>query len=99
MSVIRTTAHGLRTLLACVGLIVLLITCTPFAFWWAHGYAGSVEQPSGDVLVVLNAAGDYAGELSYSSYWRARYAVRAWRSGNFKNIVISGGGPAMPEFM
>ena len=99
MSMIRNAANWLRTLLALVGLAVILITCTPLVSCWAHVYAGSIERPSGDVLVVLSAARDDAGALSYSSYWRARYAVLAWRGGAFKTIVVSCAGPAMLEFM
>jgi uncharacterized SAM-binding protein YcdF (DUF218 family) len=57
------------------------------------------EQHAGDVLVVLSAAPDDGGELSYSSYWRARYAIRAWQNENFKTVVVSGGGPATLELM
>lgn len=99
MSFLRSATRWSCALLAIVGLVALLITCTPLVSWWAHAYAGSIDQPKGDVLVVLGAAADDAGELSYSSYWRARYAVRAWQSGNFKTIVVSGGGPAMQAFM
>jgi uncharacterized SAM-binding protein YcdF (DUF218 family) len=44
------------------------------------------------VLILLSAAADDASGISYSSYWRARQAVMAWQTGDFKKIVISGGG-------
>ena len=46
----------------------------------------------GNVLILLAAANDDRGGISYSSYWRARQALFAWQSGGFRKIVISGGG-------
>ena len=34
--------------------------------------------------------------LGESSYWRAVYAVRAWKAGKFQSIVVSGRGAAEP---
>ncbi len=92
-----TTALGrlrrwLFRLLAAGGLLVVLVMATPVDIWWAHAYAGSIDQPKGDVLILLSAARDDQGAISYSSYWRARYALLAWRRGGFRNIVVSGGG-------
>lgn len=85
-------ARWARNLLASLGLLVLVIMLTPLDFWWAHAYAGSVTLPKGEVLIVLSAANDDHGFISYSSYWRARYALLAWRTGQFRAIVVSGGG-------
>jgi uncharacterized SAM-binding protein YcdF (DUF218 family) len=78
--------------LAIVGSITLIVLATPVVPIWAHLYSGPLEQPKGDVLILLSAAVDDDGTISYSSYWRARYALLGWRSGSFKNIVISGNG-------
>jgi uncharacterized SAM-binding protein YcdF (DUF218 family) len=87
-------------ILAAIGLIVVLVTVTPIDRWWAHAYSGSIEQPSGDVLILLSAANDDQGLLSFSSYWRVRYALMAWQTGSFKTIVVSGGnGPGMVNFL
>jgi len=56
------------------------------------GLLRPLEAPKGDVLILLSAAEDDRGGISFSSYWRARYALLAWQSGGFKKIVISGGG-------
>ena len=88
----KTVGRWLRNLLASLGLLVVVVMLTPIDFWWAHAYAGSVTLPKGEVLIVLSAANDDQGIISYSSYWRARYALLAWRTGQFKSIVISGGG-------
>jgi uncharacterized SAM-binding protein YcdF (DUF218 family) len=79
-------------LFAAIGLITVLVIATPVVSWWARAYAGPIERPRGDVLILLSAAGDDLGGISYSSYWRAREAIFAWQTGGFKKIVISGGG-------
>ena len=90
----------LNRLLATVGLITLLVMATPIVSWWARAYAGPIEEPKGDVLILLSAAGDDRGGISYSSYWRARYALLAWQTGSYKEIVISGGGgPGILNFL
>jgi uncharacterized SAM-binding protein YcdF (DUF218 family) len=97
---VGTIARWARNLLAVIGLLVVLVIATPVDFWWAHAYAGSVTLPKGDVLIVLSAANDDHGFISYSSYWRARYAVLAWNTGAYRTVVVSGGGgPAIHDFM
>jgi uncharacterized SAM-binding protein YcdF (DUF218 family) len=83
-----------------LGLLVVLVTVTPVDRWWAHAYSGPMELPKGDVLILLSAANDDHGFISYSSYWRARYALLAWRTGAFKTMVVTGGsGPAIRDFL
>jgi uncharacterized SAM-binding protein YcdF (DUF218 family) len=90
----------INRLLVTIGLITVLVTATPVDLWWAHAYSGPLQQPQGDVLIVLSAAADDNGLISYSSYWRARYALLAWRTGSFQKIVISGGGgPGILDFL
>lgn len=95
--------HAIRVfnrLLAAIGLITVVVISTPFVSWWAHAYSGPIEQPNGDVLILLSAASDDHGVISYSSYWRARQALLAWQTGGFKRIVISGGGgPGILDFL
>jgi uncharacterized SAM-binding protein YcdF (DUF218 family) len=90
----------LRRLLAVIGLITVLAIATPIVSWWARAYSGPIERPRGDVLILLSAASDDRGGISYSSYWRAREAIFAWQTGGFKKIVISGGGgPGIRNFL
>jgi len=90
----------LRRLLAAIGLITVLAIATPIVSWWARAYSGPIERPRGDVLILLSAASDDRGGISYSSYWRAREAIFAWQTGGFKKIVISGGGgPGILNFL
>jgi uncharacterized SAM-binding protein YcdF (DUF218 family) len=87
-------------LLAAIGLTVVLATATPIDSWWAHAYSGPIEQPRGDILILLSAAADDHGLISFSSYWRARYALLAWRAGGFQKIIVSGGGgPGILDFL
>jgi uncharacterized SAM-binding protein YcdF (DUF218 family) len=48
-------------------------------------------EPKGDTLVVLGAEQLGDGTLGVSSYWRSLYAVRAYRTGGFQRVVVSGG--------
>ena len=89
---LRKAGRWLNRLFAAIGMIVVLVTATPVDVWWARAYSGPIEQPTGDVLILLSAAADDQGLVSFSSYWRARYALLAWQDGGFKKIVISGGG-------
>jgi len=96
---LRMARTAERTL-ALFGLLILLIVATPLVSWWARLYAGPINQPKGDVLIVLSAANDDNGGISYSSYWRARQAVYAWQTGGFSRIVISGGGgPGIQNYL
>ena len=90
MTVVRRLARWLYHLLAVFGLLTLLVISTPMVSWWARAYSGSIDQPKGDILILLSAAADDANGISYSSYWRARMAVLAWKNGGFRTVVISG---------
>ena len=86
---------------AALGFLLVFVSFTPVITWWAKAYAGPIQQPKGDVLILLSAASDdeYGG-ISYSSYWRARQALFAWQTGGFKKIVICGNGdPGIFDFL
>ena len=100
MRMLHKSGVWLRRLLAAIGLITVLAIATPIVSWWARAYSGPIERPRGDVLILLSAASDDRGGISYSSYWRAREAIFAWQTGGFKKIVISGGGgPGIRNFL
>ncbi len=81
-------------------MLTLLVLFTPVVSWWAQAYAGPIHQPGGDTLIVLSAAADDEGGISYSSYWRARAAASAWKSGHFKRVLLSGvSGAGIFDFM
>jgi uncharacterized SAM-binding protein YcdF (DUF218 family) len=96
----RIVSRWLNRAFAAIGIVVVLVTVTPIDAWWAHAYAGPIEQPRGDVLILLSSAVDDQGLISFSSYWRARYALIAWQTGGFKKIVVTGGnGPGILNFL
>jgi uncharacterized SAM-binding protein YcdF (DUF218 family) len=100
MTALRTTGRALYRLFAAIGLVTVLVMATPIVTWWAQAYAGPIQQPKGDILILLSAAGaEYRG-ISDSADWRARQALLAWQTGGFKKIVISGGGgPGILNFL
>jgi uncharacterized SAM-binding protein YcdF (DUF218 family) len=96
----RKLCGSIARLCAIVGLITILAIATPLVHWWAIASAGPIEQPHGDILIVLSAARDQNGGMSFSSYWRARQAADTWKSGGFSKVVISGAGvPAIAQFL
>lgn len=80
--------------LAAIGALLVLVTVTPLVTWWARALAGPWDDPPGEILIVL--AGDQIDDdiIGESSYWRSVYAVRFWRSNQFRQIVISGSNAA-----
>jgi uncharacterized SAM-binding protein YcdF (DUF218 family) len=101
MMTLRKAGRWLNRLLAFIGLTTVLVLSTPIVSWWAQAYAGPIEQPKGDILILLSAAADdLYGGISYSSYWRARQALFAWQTGGFTKIVICGSGdPGILDFL
>jgi len=85
-----------RNLLVALGLLVVVVTATPVVRYWAIALAGSWHAPKGDVLIVLSGSsfGDVA--IGSSSYLRATYALMAYRTEHFREIIVTGGGPQTP---
>jgi len=98
---LRKTARILCRLSAALGFLMVFVSFTPVVSWWAEAYAGPIQHPKGDVLILLSAAADNQyGGISYSSYWRARQALVAWQNGGFKKIVICGrGDPGILDYL
>lgn len=86
--VLRIAASGC----AALGLLFMLVTLTPVVSWWAKAMAGPWEDPTGEILIVLGGSILEDNLMGESSYWRAVYAVLAWREGGFRQVVLSGGG-------
>lgn len=82
-----------QRVLAGLGLFLLIVTLTPIDIWWTKLLSGPREKPKGEVLVVLGGGLLRDDIMDESSYARALAAVRAWREGGFKLVVLSGGGP------
>ncbi len=83
-----------RNAAAAFGLLVLVVTLTPIVRPAGVLLAGRWNEPKGDVLAVL--AGSFLGDgtIGESSYWRTIYAGRAWRTGGFQRVILSGQGSA-----
>ena len=86
----RRAARWIVRALAAIGFLFVFVTVTPIDDWWIKWLAGPWNNPKGDVLVVLgsDAVEDVIG---WSSYWRSVYAVRAWREGGFREVVVTAG--------
>lgn len=76
--------------MAAIGFLFVFVTVTPVDYWWIRLLSGPANDSKGDVLVVL--AGDSIKDvIGWSSYWRSVYAVRAWREGGWREVVVTGG--------
>jgi uncharacterized SAM-binding protein YcdF (DUF218 family) len=72
-------------------LVFLLLTCTPLESWWVQRLESAWPRDIPPVLLVLGADQQSPGLIGYSSYLRLYYAVRFWREGRVKTLVVSGG--------
>jgi len=84
------------------GLTWVLVTTTPVTKWYGSVLAGPWLEPDGDVLIVLGSDGPNSGFIGLASYWRSVYAVRVWKAGTFRTLVVSGGSgvaDSMQEFL
>ena len=78
---------------ASVGLTILtlLVYLTPLVPWYARALSGPWNDPDGDILIVLSSESEPGDIIGLESYWRSVYAIRAWRAGHFRTVVVSGG--------
>lgn len=74
-----------------VTITFLILEFVPVVPWAVSRMCGDFNDPDGDVLIVLTADAQSDGLIGFYSYGRAVYAARAWRSGHFRAMVISGG--------
>lgn len=92
----RRAGRYLVRALAAIGLLFIVVTATPIDGWWLSRLAGPWNDPKGEVLIVLGSD-SVRDVIGWSTYWRCVYAVRAWREGGFRNVVVSGGAGAPGE--
>lgn len=91
----RRVYRPIATLLAALGLLMVIVTFTPLTAWWARIFAGPWNDPRGEVLIVLGGSGaNPDGIISLNSYWRTVYAARIWREGGVQAIIVAGGSNA-----
>src|SRR5579863_5229221 len=82
---------ALRLLWVLFTLWFLIIHFTPIESRYAGWLSGNWTQSDGDVLIVLANDAEKGNIIGLGSYWRAVYAVLAWREGHFHEVVVSGG--------
>ena len=82
---------ALRTALAVLGLMLLVVMATPVGSRYARILAGPWNDPDGDILIVLGSDDPNDGFIGAATYWRTVYGARAWRDGHFRTIVVCGG--------
>ena len=89
----RTLLEAVKRACTGIGLLFLLITLTPLTRWWSAAMAGSFANPptDGDVLIILGGSALTDGTIGGSSYWRAVYGVRIWRTGHYRHVLVCGG--------
>lgn len=86
--------RSLRTVLALLGGVWLVVTFTGLVPWWAGRLAQPWGSGDGDVLIVLGGDNLNDNVLGLSSYWRSVYTVRAMRAHHFQRVIITGGNPS-----
>jgi uncharacterized SAM-binding protein YcdF (DUF218 family) len=75
-----------------VTVIFTLVHLTPLTPWVAGRMAVWDDPPAAHgTLIVLGAEQNADGTLGIMSYWRCVYALRAWRTGQFSKLLVSGG--------
>src|SRR5271165_5473001 len=89
---LRRTAVAI---LACVGLLFLLVTFSPFVSWYAGRLARPWADYRGDILVVLSGPAPNIGTgnvpmMDPGTYWRCFMAVLYYREHPYSQIVVSG---------
>jgi uncharacterized SAM-binding protein YcdF (DUF218 family) len=87
---VKKAARFVSRILAAIGLLFVVATVTPIDNWWANYLAGAWNDPKGEVLVVLGSD-TVKDSIGLSSYWRSVYAVRVWKQGGVRTVVVCGG--------
>ena len=75
---------------ACVGVWLIAVTVLPVLHYWTTALSTPWGEEGGDVLIVLGGDIVAPDMMGVTSYWRSCYAVRAWRSGRYQRIILSG---------
>jgi len=89
-------SRGIFALLATLGLVLVIVTATPVTAWYSRLLSGPFSEPRARVLVVLGGSGLEPGIIGEDSYWRAVYAVRAYRKWPYPKIIVSGADASGP---
>jgi uncharacterized SAM-binding protein YcdF (DUF218 family) len=71
--------------------LFLIVHFTPLIPWYTRILASPQWDPNGDILIVLTADMLPDNLMGGATYWRAIYAVRTYRAGHFRAVVVCGG--------
>ncbi len=82
--------HHLRSLAACLGLLLIAVTVLPLLHYWTTALSAPWGDENGDVLITLGGDIVAPDMIGMGSYWRSCYTVRAWRTGHYRRIILSG---------
>jgi uncharacterized SAM-binding protein YcdF (DUF218 family) len=83
--------HFLYFLAACAGLLIITVTVFPVLLhYWTTALSPPWEDEHGDVLIVLGGDMVEPNMIGMTSYWRSYYAIRTWRTGHYRRIVVTG---------
>lgn len=85
---------SVKALCAAIGFLFLVVTLTPVTRWCSASLASTLPAASSDGAVLIVLAGSVLsdGTMGGSSYWRAVYASRIWKSGRYGRVLVCGGG-------
>ena len=75
---------------AFIGLVLMLVMLTPVTSIYARWLAGPWTDPEGPVLIVLGGASMEEGIIGVNTYWRAVYALRAYKKSHFTLVILTG---------
>src|SRR5437660_11236800 len=87
---IRACTRAAIGIFATIGLTLVLVTFSPVTSIYAKWLAGPWTDPEGPVLVVLGGASMEEGIIGENTYWRAVYALRAYRKSHFPLVILTG---------
>jgi uncharacterized SAM-binding protein YcdF (DUF218 family) len=87
---IRALTRAAIGILAAIGLTLVLVMLTPVTSVYARWLAGPWTDPEGPVLIVLGGASMEEGIIGENTYWRAVYALRAYRKSHFPLVILTG---------
>ncbi|HKW98473.1 MAG TPA: YdcF family protein [Bryobacteraceae bacterium] len=98
---LRRLVRALVFTFTALGILVTLVTVTPFTAWYSRRLSGPFNDSGGPVLVVLGGSTLEPGIIGDDTYWRSVYAVRAYRRWHYPRIILSGAGVAenMRDFL
>jgi len=75
---------------AAIGLILVVVMLTPVTSIYARWLAGPWTDPEGPVLIVLGGASMEEDIIGENTYWRAVYALRAYKKSHFPLVILTG---------